>query len=63
MRCVAICKLNIVRIYTMKRGDKKIGYHTAIGVSIDRNGCAVIIFKGIWDNDALASQAAPNSHL
>ena len=55
-------KPNIVHINTIRSGYKKIGQHGAIGVSIDRNGCTVLIFKEIWANDAPAPQAAPNSH-
>ena len=39
-------------------GYKTIGYHVAIGVSTDRNGCVVLIFKEIMANNASAPQAA-----
>ena len=65
--CVASCtillKANIVHINTMKNDYKKIDYHGAIGISIDRNGWNVFIFKEISANDASAVQAAPSSHL
>ena len=32
-----------------------------LGVSIDRNGCSVLIFKEIPANDASALQAAPKN--
>ena len=39
---------------------KKINYNGAIGVSFERNGFAVLIFKEIWANaNASASQAVP----
>ena len=41
---------------------QKIGYHHVVGVSIDRNDCAILIFKEIWANDTSTQQAAANSH-
>ena len=38
-----------------------LGYHGAMGVSIDRNGCAVLNFQEIYSDDAAALQATPNS--
>ena len=59
---IIVLKLYIVHINTMKSEYKTIGYHGALGVSIDRNGCAVLIFKGICANDASILQAVSSSH-
>ena len=52
MKCVANCtillKSKFVHINTMKSEYKKIVYYAVIGVSIDLNGCFVLIFKEIW---------------
>ena len=45
--CTIILKPDIVHINALKIGCIKIDYHGAIGVSVDRNGCAVLIFKEI----------------
>ena len=50
MRCVACCtivlKPNIVHTNTINREYKKmVGYHGAIAVPIDCNGCALLIFN------------------
>ena len=47
----------MVHINIMKSGHKEISYHGAIGGSVDRNACDVVIFKEIWANDASALQA------
>ena len=55
--CTILLKSNTVHINTMKSGYKNIDYHGATGIFIDCNGCAVLIFKEIWANDATAKQA------
>ena len=42
---------------TMKSGYKIIGQHGAMDISSDYNGCAILIFREIFDNDS-----ATNSH-
>ena len=49
-------KLNIVHINTMKSGTKK---SISMGISTDRNCCAVLIFKQTWTNGAKVF-SAPN---
>ena len=46
----------------MKRSNNKIEYHFANGVSIDRNGYAVLILNEVWANDVSAAQTSPNVH-
>ena len=51
----------IVHMYTLRIENKKIDSHDAISaVSINRNGCTVLIFKKMWAYDASASQTEPN---
>ena len=40
---------------------QKIENHGAIGVAIDRNNWAVLMFKEVWANDPSAPKALSNS--
>ena len=61
--CTILLKSNIVHINSMRIMDNKIGYHDAINVSIDHNGCAILIFKEMWTRDISAPKTASNSHM
>ena len=67
MKCVPsytiLLKPDIVHINTMKNRYKKIGYHVAIGVSIDYKVEVALIFEEIWFTEVSSPQIAPKSHL
>lgn len=63
MCCTVLLKPNIKHINTFKSGYNEISPHGGICFSIENNGCAVLVFEEMWDNDVCTPQSAPNNHL
>ena len=59
--CIILLKPKIVHINTIKSVCKTIGYHGAIGVAIEDNGCTALTLKKIWANNVSTPQTTPNS--